>query len=427
MPHAIAMPRLGMTMQEGTLIEWRVQPGDRIEKGQIVVVIESEKTEVEIEATAPGFVRHIYVEPGTTVPCATVLAALTDAPGEPFDAAAFRAASERGVVRPAAAAPSSVWRAPASPAPGALQARGAPITPAARRRAKELGIEAAAVSGSGPGGRVTEEDVEAWAERLRSRVVVRDGVALDVPSQGTGESLLLLPGFGTDVSAFARQIQALAGRFRVRGVNPRGVALSDAPEAEAYTVAEAAADAAALIGRERSHVVGASLGAAVAIELALSHPECVRSLVLVTPFARAGGRLLAVLEAWCTLAAEASPGALAAAIVPWLFSAAFLEDDARRARAVRGLAELVPRVPAATLRRAAAGLRAWSGTRERELGGLKPPTLVIAAADDVLTPHADRVAAAIPGATLVSIPGAGHAVSLESPDAVTHALLAHFR
>lgn len=413
-----------MTMQEGSVIEWRVRPGDRVARGQIVLVIESEKTEIEIEATAGGVVRHVYVEPGATVPCGTLLAALTDAPDEAFDAAAFRAEAERDVVRPAPAKPAS--RPPAAVvAPGAHAPRAAPVTPAARRRAKELGIDPARVAGSGPGGRVTEEDVVAWAERARSRVAVRDGIELDVPTQGSGETVLLLPGFGTDVSAFARQIPALAERFCVRGVNPRGVALSDAPESETYAVAEAAADVAALCPPQGAHVIGASLGAAVALELALAHPECVRSLALLTPFVRAGGRLLAVLDAWCRLASESSPDALAAAIVPWLFSAEFLEDDARRGRATRGLAELAPRVPAPTLRRAAAGVRAWSGTREGDLERVKAPALVIAAADDLLTPHADRIAAAIGGARLVSIPNAGHAVSLESPDAVTQALLAH--
>ncbi len=425
MPHAIAMPRLGMTMQEGSVVEWRVRPGERVTRGQIALVIESEKTEVEIESSAAGFVRHVYVEPGSTVPCGTVLAALTDLPDEPFDAEAFRAEAERGAVRVAPPKPAGNAPVATAPSPAGLPARGAPVTPAARRRVKELGIDLARIAGSGPGGRVTEDDVLAWAERARSRIVVRDGVALDAPVLGTGEPLLVLPGFGTDVSVFARQIPALAARFCVRGVNPRGVALSDAPEAEAYTVEDAAADAAALCGETSAHVIGASLGAAVALELALAHPERVRSLALVTPFVRAGGRLLAVVDAWCRLAAEASPETLACAIAPWMFSASYLEDDARRARAVRGLAELAPRVPALTLRRAAAGLRAWSGTRERDLERVKAPTLVIAACDDLLTPQAGRVAAAIPGAKLVEIPAAGHAVSLEAPDAVTQALLAH--
>ena len=63
MPLAVAMPKLGMTMKEGTVLEYRVRPGDRVAKGQIILRIESEKTEVEIEAPASGVIRHLYVEP----------------------------------------------------------------------------------------------------------------------------------------------------------------------------------------------------------------------------------------------------------------------------------------------------------------------------------------------------------------------------
>ena len=83
MPTAIAMPRLGMTMTEGTVLTWPVPLGGRVEKGQVVLTIESEKAEVEIEAPASGVLRHVYVEPDRTVPCGTLLAALTEAPRSP--------------------------------------------------------------------------------------------------------------------------------------------------------------------------------------------------------------------------------------------------------------------------------------------------------------------------------------------------------
>jgi pimeloyl-ACP methyl ester carboxylesterase len=132
------------------------------------------------------------------------------------------------------------------------------------------------------------------------------GVALEVPATGRGEPVVLLPGFGTDVAAFARQVPALESSFRVLGVNPRGVAGSDAPPADSYDVAQMAEDAACAFDG-RAHIIGASLGAAVALELALAHPGRVRSLVLVTPFVAAPPRLIAVLDSWCRLAAEASP------------------------------------------------------------------------------------------------------------------------
>jgi pimeloyl-ACP methyl ester carboxylesterase len=417
-------------MREGTVIEWRVPLGEPVTKGQIVLSIESEKAEIEIEAPAAGVLRHVYVEPGQTVPCGTLLAVLTETADEPFDPESFRRQTERqpqhGGLTAAHAGdrPGASVEAGAATATGVPRATPAPITPAARRRASELGIDPAAVPGSGPGGRVTREDVEAYAAVLRDRVTVADGVALEIPVQGAGEPVLLLPGFGTDVSAFARQVPALADHYRSLGVNPRGVGFSDAPEADQYDVATAAADAAAVTDRP-AHVVGASLGAAVALELALVHPDRVRSLTLVTPFARAGSRLRAVIDGWCRLATETSSETLARAIVPWLFSPAALADDARRERLIRALAQTVMRVPPATLERSAAGLRAWSGTREADLGHVCVPTLVLVAGEDLLTPAGDGIAAAIPGARCIVIPEAGHAVGLEAPEAVTQAILEH--
>src|SRR5207245_1085403 len=120
-----------------------------------------------------------------------------------------------------------------------------------------------------------------------------------------------------------RQIPELAARWRVRGVNPRGVGLSDAPDADAYEVGTAAADVATLLDTP-AHVIGASLGAAVAVELALARPALVRSLTLITPFVEADARLLAVIDAWCRVA---SPEAVARLVLPWTFSAEYLADE----------------------------------------------------------------------------------------------------
>ena len=85
MATAVGMPRLGMTMEEGVVVEWLVSPGGLVERGAPLLVIESEKAEVEIEATISGVLRHIFVEPGETVPCGTLLAAIADSADEPFD------------------------------------------------------------------------------------------------------------------------------------------------------------------------------------------------------------------------------------------------------------------------------------------------------------------------------------------------------
>jgi pyruvate dehydrogenase E2 component (dihydrolipoamide acetyltransferase) len=415
------MPKLGMTMEEGTVVEWRAAPGGRVEKGRVVLVIESEKNEAEIEATASGFLRHVYVAPGAVAPCGALLAALTESVDEAFDAAAFAALETP-------AAPKAAPRA----APSAAAASGPPrtverkaIAPAARALAKKLGLDAEAVPGSGPGGRVTREDVEAYAAARERLVPVAPGVALEVLREGQGASLLLIPGFGTDVSSFALVTPRLVERFGVLAMNPRGVGASDGPAGD---VPALAADAAAVIGAAGggpAHVVGASLGAAAALELALTRPELVRSLVLVTPFVTATPRLRAVVDAWARVAAEARPATLARFLAPLLFSDALLADEAARERTLRGLAAACARIPAATLERMAAGLAAWSGTRAKDLARVTAPTLVLAAGADLLTPDGEAIARAIPGARCTVAAGAGHALASEAAQAVADGLLEH--
>ncbi len=89
MPVPIRMPTVGDGMQEGRVVSWPVAPGTRVEKGATVVVIEADKSEVEVEAPSPGVFRHAYVHVGDTVRCGTLLAVLTASGDEPFDAVAY--------------------------------------------------------------------------------------------------------------------------------------------------------------------------------------------------------------------------------------------------------------------------------------------------------------------------------------------------
>lgn len=417
----IGMPKLGMTMTEGRLVAWPVPVGGRVVAGAVVLVIESEKAEVEIEAPAAGVLRHVYVEADRTVPCGTLLAAITPTADEPFDPDAFRAAHDRPE-RPAAPVAAAA-RGSAGAAPAARQGP-APVTPAARALARERGVDTTNVAGSGPQGRVTREDVESYVAARERLVPAGGGVSLEVLAQGAGETVVLVPGFGCDAGMFAPIVPALTAHHRVLGVHPRGIGLSDAPADPAYDLAT--------VGREvlgvaegPLHVMGASLGAAVAIEMALAAPDRVRSLVLLTPFVTLGARLDAVLDAWCRVAAEASRPALAAVMLPWLFSAEHLADARVRARTARGLAEMAARVPAESLPRYAAGLRAWSGRRAGDLARLAVPALVVTGTEDLLTPDGRDVADAIPGARFLAVGGAGHAVALEASEAVRRAVLEH--
>src|SRR5262249_58372944 len=88
---------------------------------------------------------------------------------------------------------------------------------------------------------------------------------------------------------------------------------------------------------------------------------------------------LAVLDAWCQIAAESRPEALARALLPWLFSERLLADSAARERIVRGLTAAAAAIPADTLSRTAAGLRQWSSSRRADLIRISVPTLVVVA------------------------------------------------
>ena len=200
-PTLIAMPRLGMTMREGRLVEWLIAAGGAVERGRPLFVIESDKAEIEIEAPASGWLRHVFVLPGTTVPCGEPLAALTASSDEPFDPAAFLSGLGRS---PETSPAGGVASRPApSPQAGPERTReAAPTTPAARRRALELGVDPRHLRGTGPGGRVTREDVEAFAIALAARREVAPGVLLEVRESGEGPLVLLIPGFGADLSTF---------------------------------------------------------------------------------------------------------------------------------------------------------------------------------------------------------------------------------
>jgi len=427
---AVAMPRLGMTMEEGTVVDWPIPLGGAVRKGETVLVIETEKSEVEVEATVSGVVRHIYVDPDETVACGTLLAAITETADEAFDAEAFAALNRRP--EPASKPASAVLAAPKSRAPLPRAASGRrPVAPAARALAKKLGIDPVEVVGTGPGGRVTRQDIESWSAARENLVEVADGVRLEClrlkveEGEGKGGPVLFLPGLGTDVSSFASQTRALSASHAVIGLNPRGVGHSDAPDIEVYDIVTAAADVAA-ITTEPTHIVGASLGAATAIELALSAPECVRSLTLITPLLQTSARLLAVADAWHATAVAADPRVLARVLAPWLFSERFLADAAVRRRTLRGLETMLARVPANTIERAAAGAAAWSGTRTQvDLKAIAVPTLALVAQADLLAPGGEAIGHAIPGARTIVIPDAGHALAIEAADRVTAALMEH--
>jgi pyruvate dehydrogenase E2 component (dihydrolipoamide acetyltransferase) len=162
------MPSLGHTMEKGKVIEWLKQEGQTVSKGEPLLVVETDKVVTEVEAPADGIVLKILVQPDEERPIGATLALLA-APGEALSEADMHqllAAETMPVAAPAVPAASVI-----SPPPGApMRDTGerVKISPIARKLAEELGIDTASLQGSGPGGRITKEDVLRVAEAAKA-------------------------------------------------------------------------------------------------------------------------------------------------------------------------------------------------------------------------------------------------------------------
>ena len=164
MAEAIAMPRLGWTMEEGTLVEWLKADGDTVEAGEILFTVESDKALNEIETFSGGILRipPDAPRPGDTVPVGTLLGYLLQ-PGEEMPTAPPPTPTAEPVPTPAEPAP--VAKPKLAPTPAPARSAGPTISPRARRVASELGVEWRALTGSGRTGRIVERDVRAAAAR----------------------------------------------------------------------------------------------------------------------------------------------------------------------------------------------------------------------------------------------------------------------
>jgi pyruvate dehydrogenase E2 component (dihydrolipoamide acetyltransferase) len=165
------MPSLGADMDEGTLLEWLVTPGDTVHRGDIIAVVDTAKSAVEVECFADGVVEALVADTGQVVPVGGVLARLKEsepAAGRSSGAAPLKAPSHPAQPREPQARGRAVHAT--APVATALVAT-APVAPSplVRRRAHELGIDLATVHGTGEGGVVLRQDVEEAAHKTISR------------------------------------------------------------------------------------------------------------------------------------------------------------------------------------------------------------------------------------------------------------------
>jgi len=242
---------------------------------------------------------------------------------------------------------------------------------------------------------------ELWAER-----------------RGQGPDVLLLAGLSDPVEAWELQLGGLSDRYRVTAFDNVGAGRSPLPEAP-FTVADMADDAAALLRAldiEAAHVAGFSGGSAIAQELALRHPDLVRSLVLISTWAKPDSYFRTMLDSWRWLADSApSERAMLEAFFLWIYTPRAHNDGTVDQIIEEALAFPHPQSAEAFNRQLDAF--ATHDTLDR-LADIAVPTLVMAGGIDLATPprFGRVVAEAIPGARFEVLPEEAHQPFQEMPN-----------
>ncbi len=249
MGYIVRMPKLGLEMKEGTLLEWTVAEGEEVAEGDQLAEIESEKSVAEVEAREGGVLRRVYLEVDQTVPPSTPIGILAapdadisdleaeaeaDLAEEAPDVAGVEAEAAASAPEGGGAAESAAASAGGGGAAGGASAdasAGADVkaSPRAEKRAEELGVDLSTVEGTGPQGAITADDVETAAESAPASDASTEPA--DVKASPRAEKRA--EELGVDLST-------------VEGTGPQGAITADDVEAaaEAQETAAAAAESA---------------------------------------------------------------------------------------------------------------------------------------------------------------------------------------
>lgn len=398
----------GEYMETVVIVEWAVALGEAVKAGDVVVTVETAKAATEIEASHDGYLTEILYPIGSEAPVGAVLGRIGD--------------SEEAISAPAEAATGNAVAGDdqaAEPKPAPKVGARVVASPLARRLAKAAGIDLAAVRGSGPKGRIKQRDIEAAVaaggtvmKDAAPRAAAVAGAQASTPTKAADlPPIVLLHGFGADRFAWRWVAPLLdcANRTVTLELPGHGNQAAD-PARSIDDMAFALSDQLEALGIARAHLVGHSLGGAVALKLAQLGRVEVLSLGLVAPAGLGpeinGGFLRGFLDAtgpdnlmpWLRLMVN-NPAAL-----PNGFGAAVMRQ--RNSAGIAAQAEIADRLFA-------------NGTQSFDLRdalqSVKVPTRVVWGRQDGIIPASH--AAAVPGTTgLHLLNGIGHTAPMECPD-----------
>jgi pyruvate dehydrogenase E2 component (dihydrolipoamide acetyltransferase) len=285
--HEIFMPALSSTMTEGKIVEWLKQPGDRVERGESVLVVESDKADMDVEAFQEGFLAAVLMPAGGTAPVGETIGLIVETEAEIAEAAAKAPAAPATAAPPAPAAPAPVTPAPApvatAPAPApvaapvvapASTASGRVVaSPRAKKLASQLGVDLNALRGSGPHGRIQAEDVLAATGQPITVPRVAEGSGPAVAAAAGGGNGAAAPAPAPAGDAFGRPGEAVAFNTLQNAVNRNMVASLAVPCFRVgYTITTTKLDAFYKQVKSKGVTMTALLAKAVAVTLA-RHPQ----------------------------------------------------------------------------------------------------------------------------------------------------------
>jgi pyruvate dehydrogenase E2 component (dihydrolipoamide acetyltransferase) len=320
--HDIFMPALSSTMTEGKIVEWLKKPGDRVNRGESVLVVESDKADMDVEAFQEGFLAAVLVEAGGTAPVGETIGLIVESEAEIGAVRAQAPAPGAAAVNAPAAAPASAASAepsapagpavPAMPAPAVAAPAPTPVaappslapvpvaaaapapvaaavgsngrlvaTPRARKLANQLGVALESVRGSGPHGRIQAEDVQQAAGQPVSVPRVAEGTAPAAsgltPTPAAGPLAAAAPAAGAAPApagqAFGRPGETVAFNTLQQAVNRNMVASLAVPSFRVgYTISTDKLDAFYQLVKPKGVTMTALLAKAVALTLA-RHPQ----------------------------------------------------------------------------------------------------------------------------------------------------------
>jgi pyruvate dehydrogenase E2 component (dihydrolipoamide acetyltransferase) len=422
-------------MTAGTVTDWLRDEGSEISEGDPLLTVETEKAVNDVEAPADGILLRIVAGQGTEVPVSAAVAIIA-APGEELTDAEIAALIESAAPKKAGATAKKEvavggreGRAAARDASGRVNA-----SPAARKLASVLGIDLAEVEATGPGGRITSDDVErAAAERdedpspVEKQVALADGREINalVAGPGNGPKIVFLHGLGGSQSTWQVALGDLVERYRVAAIDlpGHGASAKSEPASTDYSVeglAAAIAEAIVTLNAGPAIVAGHSLGGAIALQIALSKPELVQGVVLINS-AGLGDEIGAEL----TELMSGGPGKETARGLLELF---YKDQRLVLDRGIDEMAETQVAEGAWAAQQAVAN-GAFSGSSQQievrgKLADIKQPVMIVWGAKDRVIPLAHAVDAlqSLPDATLRVLPNVGHVPQVEDAPAVATAI-----